>query len=105
MAYKIVVDAGHGGCEMRKGLLKDVILSESERSGNGWVQCFDVETSEVSVDAGKGRSGAFVVEREFSEGSAVEVLERIVGRLLEIWEGRRDSEEGTEKVWKGRMAE
>ena len=34
MAYKIVVDAGHGGCEMRKVLQEDAKLSITEQTGN-----------------------------------------------------------------------
>lgn len=105
MAYKIVVDAGHGGCEMRKVLQEDAKLSITEQAGNSGKKHLYKEVLEVSVDVGIGRTGSFLVEREFSEGSAVEVLERIVGRLLEIWEERREVEECMGKVLKGRMAE
>ena len=105
MAYKIVVDAGHGGCEMRKVLQEDTKLSKTEQTGNSGKKRLYEEVLEVSVDARNGRMGSFLVEREFSEGSAVEVLERIVGRLLEIWEERREVEECMGKVLKGRMAE
>lgn len=61
MAYKIVVDAGHGGCTTRK---------RDER---------------VAGSPETGRTVSFTVEREFSEQPVVQVLERITGLLLEQW--------------------
>ena len=90
---------------MRKVLQEDTKLSKTEQTGNSGKKRLYEEVLEVSVDARNGRMGSFLVEREFSEGSAVEVLERIVGRLLEIWEERREVEECMGKVLKGRMAE
>lgn len=66
MAYKIVVDAGHGGCTTRK---------RDER---------------VAGPPETERTVSFTVEREFSEQPVGQVLERITGLLLEKWNAREE---------------
>lgn len=96
MAYKIVVDAGHGGCAVRKEEKRISEPPETAQTGNRSENILSPGPLEVTAETGRGRTVSFTVEREFSEQPARQVLERIAGLLLEQWNGS-DREEDRKK--------
>lgn len=84
MAYKIVVDAGHGACELRRG-------AKSRLQKNTPAETVPPQTEKIITDAERGRLVSFVVERKFSPvPSADTQADRIVKRLLKLWREKTD---------------
>ena len=87
MAYKIVVDAGHGGCALRRDVDDGIsgVRGQLRTEPQEWARLEEIleKNSFKTWENGRGECLDFRVERVFSEGlSGKEVLERGVSMLL-----------------------